>query len=54
MSITRGFRLTARDVVYITCGALQAVPETACVEANWIAYIELYYSSVLYGNGFFF
>jgi hypothetical protein len=31
---------------YITGGAPQAAPETACVEANWTACIEVYYSSV--------
>jgi hypothetical protein len=30
---------------YITGGAPQAVPGTACVEANWTACIEVYYSS---------
>jgi hypothetical protein len=30
---------------YITGGAPQAVPRTACVEANWTAYIEVYCSS---------
>jgi hypothetical protein len=31
---------------YITGGAPQAVPGTACVEANWTACIEVYCSSV--------
>jgi hypothetical protein len=30
---------------YITGGAPQAVPGTACVEANWTACIEVYCSS---------
>jgi hypothetical protein len=32
---------------YITSGASQAVPESACVEANRTACVELYCSSVL-------
>jgi hypothetical protein len=32
---------------YITSGASQAVPESACVEANWTACVELYCSSAL-------
>jgi hypothetical protein len=31
---------------YITSGASQAVPESACVEANRTACVELYCSSV--------
>jgi hypothetical protein len=30
---------------YITGGAPQAVPGTACVEANWTACVEVNYSS---------
>jgi hypothetical protein len=33
---------------YITGGAPQAVSGTACVEANWTAYIEVYCSSDLW------
>jgi hypothetical protein len=34
---------------YITGGAPQAVPGTACVETNWTACIEVYCSSVALG-----
>jgi hypothetical protein len=48
VSITSGFWLTACDMMlfYITCGAPQAVPGTACVEANRTACTEVYCSSV--------
>jgi hypothetical protein len=35
---------------YITGGAPQAVPGTACVEANWTACIEVYCSSAYFSK----
>jgi hypothetical protein len=40
------FLIDVCDVVYITGGAPQAVPGSACVEVNWTACIEVYCSSV--------